>query len=157
MGGFFAAANPLFNTSAFFEIEFLKQTFWKSNPARSIMTKEEIVMAIRECAGKLGRNPNQRELLAMAGITGSLRNALEAGWSESPGIHRGDAEKRRGLPWIHGKPGQVDADERRFRKRPEQRSMSLTFAGPCWAKFGVATWFAVGADDPGRNAVSTPA
>jgi HNH endonuclease len=50
-----------------------------------IMTKEEILTAIRGCAKKLGRNPNRRELEAMAGVTakvlynrlGSMRKALE--------------------------------------------------------------------------------
>jgi hypothetical protein len=49
------------------------------------MTKEEILTAIRVCAKKLGRNPNRRELEAMAGVTakvlynrlGSMRKALE--------------------------------------------------------------------------------
>jgi hypothetical protein len=71
------------------------------------MTKEEIVMAIRECAGKLGRNPNRRELLAMAGITakvlytrmGSLRNALEAAGLEVTGAGFAQTEEALLLDW----------------------------------------------------------
>jgi hypothetical protein len=71
------------------------------------MTKEEIVMAIRECAGKLGRNPNQRELLAMSGITakvlytrmGSMRNALEAAGLEVTGAGFAQTESALLLDW----------------------------------------------------------
>jgi hypothetical protein len=71
------------------------------------MTKEEIVRAIRECAGKLGRNPNLRELLAMSGITakvlytrmGSLRNALEAAGLEVSGAGFAQTEAALLLDW----------------------------------------------------------
>jgi hypothetical protein len=57
------------------------------------MTKEEILTAIRVCAKKLGRNPNRRELEAMAGVTakvlynrlGSMRKALEEAGLEVTG------------------------------------------------------------------------
>ena len=57
------------------------------------MTKEEILTAIRVCAKKLGRNPNRRELDAMAGVTakvlynrlGSMRKALEEAGLEVTG------------------------------------------------------------------------
>ena len=71
------------------------------------MTKEEIVRAIRECAGKLGRNPNRRELLALAGITakvlytrmGSLRNALDAAGLEVSGAGFAQTESSLLLDW----------------------------------------------------------
>lgn len=57
------------------------------------MTKDEIVRAIRVCAKKLRRNPNLRELRAMAGVPakhvykrlGSLRKALRAAGLEGIG------------------------------------------------------------------------
>jgi hypothetical protein len=71
------------------------------------MTKEEIVRAIRECAGKLGRNPNLRELLGLSGITakvlytrmGSLRNALEAAGLEVTGAGFAQTEASLLLDW----------------------------------------------------------
>lgn len=65
------------------------------------MTKEEIVRAIRVCAKKLRRNPNLRELRAMAGVTtkhvykrhGSLRQALRAAGLEGIGPGFSPAEE----------------------------------------------------------------
>ena len=57
------------------------------------MSKEEIIKAIQACAKELGRNPKQRELEIMTGITdkilwrrfGSLSKALEASGLEARG------------------------------------------------------------------------
>ena len=57
------------------------------------MTNEEILKAIKACAQKLGRNPKQRELEIMTGITdkilwrrfGNLGNALKAAGLEPSG------------------------------------------------------------------------
>ena len=65
------------------------------------MTKEEIVRAIRVCAKKLRRNPNLRELRAMAGVQtkhvykrlGSLRKALQAAGLEGIGPGFSPAEE----------------------------------------------------------------
>jgi hypothetical protein len=65
------------------------------------MTKEEIVKAIRVCAKKLRRNPNLRELRAMAGVPekhvykqmGSLRKALQAAGLEGIGPGFSPAEE----------------------------------------------------------------
>ena len=65
------------------------------------MTKEEIVKAIRVCAKKLRRNPNLRELRAMAGVPakhvykrhGSLRKALQAAGREGIGPGFSPAEE----------------------------------------------------------------
>jgi hypothetical protein len=65
------------------------------------MTKEEIVKAIRVCAKKLGRNPNLRELRAMAGVPakhvykrhGSVRKALQAAGLEGIGPGFSPAEE----------------------------------------------------------------
>jgi hypothetical protein len=56
-------------------------------------TQEEIVAAVKMCARKLGRNPSQRELQVMTGVTekilwrrfGSLGKALEASGLEATG------------------------------------------------------------------------
>jgi hypothetical protein len=65
------------------------------------MTKEEIVKAIRVCAKKLRRNPNLRELRAMAGVPakhvykrlGSLRKGLQAAGLEGIGPGFSPAEE----------------------------------------------------------------
>jgi hypothetical protein len=65
------------------------------------MTKEEIVKAIRLCAKKLHRNPNLRELRAMAGVQtkhvykrlGSLSKALQAAGLEGIGPGFSPAEE----------------------------------------------------------------
>jgi hypothetical protein len=65
------------------------------------MTKEEIVRSIRVCAKKLRRNPNLRELRAMAGVPakhvykrlGSLRKALQAAGLEGIGPGFSPAEE----------------------------------------------------------------
>jgi hypothetical protein len=65
------------------------------------MTKEEIVKAIRVCAKKLRRNPNLRELRAMAGVPakhiykrlGSLRKALQVAGLEGIGPGFSPAEE----------------------------------------------------------------
>src|ERR1051326_6495325 len=59
----------------------------------NVMSKEEIIKAIQACAKELGRNPTQRELEIMTGITdkilwrrfGSLSKALEASGLEARG------------------------------------------------------------------------
>jgi hypothetical protein len=71
------------------------------------MTKEEILNAIRVCAGKLGRNPKLRELHSMAGITakvlytrlGSVRKALEAAGLEVTGAGFAQTEPTLLLDW----------------------------------------------------------
>ncbi len=70
-------------------------------------TKEEIVKAIRACARKLKRNPNKRELQAMAGITeknlytrlGCLRTALEAAGLRATGAGFTQTEETLLLDW----------------------------------------------------------
>lgn len=60
---------------------------------RQSFTQEEILAAVKMCAHKLGRNPSQHELQAMAGITekmvwrrfGNLGKALEAAGLEASG------------------------------------------------------------------------
>ncbi|HKD79711.1 MAG TPA: hypothetical protein VKH81_08455 [Candidatus Angelobacter sp.] len=71
------------------------------------MTKEEILKAIRVCAKKLKRNPNKRELRAMAGITekvlytrvGCLRKALEAAGLRATGAGFSQSEETLLLNW----------------------------------------------------------
>ena len=71
------------------------------------MTKEEILKAIRVCAGRLGRNPNLRELHSMAGVTakvlyrrlGTMRNALEAAGLEVTGCGFVQPESALLLDW----------------------------------------------------------
>jgi len=71
------------------------------------MTKEEIVKAIRVCAKKLRRNPNLRELRAMAGVPakhvykrlGSLRKALQAAGLEGIGPGFSPAEETALRDW----------------------------------------------------------
>jgi len=71
------------------------------------MTKEEIVKAIRVCAKKLRRNPNLRELRAMAGVPGkhvykrlgSLRKALQTAGLEGIGPGFSPAEETALRDW----------------------------------------------------------
>ncbi len=71
------------------------------------MTKEEILKAIRACARELKRNPNKRELRAMAGISeralytriGSLAKALEATGLDASGAGFALTEERLLLDW----------------------------------------------------------
>src|SRR5579859_4452475 len=74
---------------------------------RQSFTQEEIMAALKKCARKLGRNPNLRELQAMAGITekilwrrfGSLGKALEAAGLEASGPGFGLGEAKILLDW----------------------------------------------------------
>jgi hypothetical protein len=71
------------------------------------MTKEEILKAIRVCERKLKRNPNKRELRAMAGISertiytqlGCLQKALEAAGLEASGAGFTQEEETLLLDW----------------------------------------------------------
>lgn len=82
------------------------------------MTKEEILKAIRVCARKLKRNPNKRELRAMAGIServlytrlGGLRQALEAAGLQARGAGFSETEETLLLDWA--------AAARRLKKLP---------------------------------------
>jgi hypothetical protein len=92
-----------FSENAFPELPFrqLPERLPKQLTARTNMTKEEIVKAIRVCAKKLRRNPSLRELRAMSGVTtkhvykklGSLSKALRAAGLEGIGPGFSPAER----------------------------------------------------------------
>src|SRR5260221_5620266 len=71
------------------------------------MTKETILKAVRVCAGKLGRNPNLRELRLMAGVqekavyrrVGGLRKAFELAGLPAIGPGFKPAERALLLDW----------------------------------------------------------
>jgi hypothetical protein len=75
--------------------------------ARTIMTKEEIVKAIRSCAKKLHRNPSLRELRTMAGVPtkhvykrlGGLSKALQTAGLEGIGPGFSPAEETALRDW----------------------------------------------------------
>jgi hypothetical protein len=84
---YFRKTYPRATFQSSFSEQFFGATVQNDSPkkptARTIMTKEEIVKAIRVCAKNLRRNPNLRELREMAGVPakhvykrlGSLRKA----------------------------------------------------------------------------------
>ena len=109
------------------------------------MTKEEILTAIRVCAGKLGRNPNLRELHAMTGVTakvlysrlGTMRRALEAAGLEVTGCGFAQPESALLLDWA--------AVARKLSKVPrvnEYQSVGCFSSKPFFTRYG--SWTRVG-------------
>ncbi len=109
------------------------------------MTKEEILKAIRICAGKLGRNPNLRELHSMAGISakvlynrlGTMRKALEEAGLEVTGSGFAQPESALLLDWA--------ATARKLNKVPrvnEYQSTGGFSSKPFFTRYG--SWTRVG-------------
>ena len=109
------------------------------------MTKEEILTAIRVCVGKLGRNPNLRELHSMTGVTakvlysrlGTMRRALEAAGLEVTGPGFAQPESALLLDWA--------AVARKLNKVPrvnEYQSTGRFSSKPFHTRYG--SWTRVG-------------